>query len=872
MRKTIKNINIEIPGLKIISKIGDGGMSVVYLAEQVSLKRKVAVKVMRMEIAKNDLDIHRFKHEAKTIAQLDHPSIISIYNIGQTKKGEIYFTMPYLNHGDFSNYLLENEQEFINLLLPICDGLAFAHNRGVIHRDIKPENLLFDKFGNIVIADFGIAISREGSRMTKEHQIVGSAQYMSPEQARSLKVGAATDIYSLGIVIYERLTGKVPFDSDDSISILVNHVSMDVPRLPAKMRHWQELIDKCLAKSPKDRFSTMLELKEAIKNIPTNSLQRTSSSIQRVLSDEKGKHLKWFAPLLLLLMVFGLYKLFSNDQPEPSTIANEPANNTNQIAKQAATNKAITNNTDNDNINLQNTQAETQTPDLATTNEIIAINETNPSEQSSSLTIDTITALTVEKDNIPEELEPNQNDLSTESTTLTEIANTANDKIINPDDFTDVTLSETSSQTTPETTSETTLAEATLADANTENDNKQTTTTNDEQNLTINNNEEPTQDSQESEKQKQIQTLLVQAADNIKHYKLSKPAKNNATDQLLSVLSLDKNNQDAKKGLETIGGKYYQLVLSALRKKDYNKALKYSLSFAQFNKKIKYSNKNLVTQKKSIIETIAKIKVGAQSFPASRVNTLIRIIKIYAPKHALIADFQQQAKNKLGPQVGETLTDDKGIETILVTRKLAAMTHEVTVEEYSEFAQATHIKASKCKHNGGSLSFSFSKKTWQKPFFPQTMQHPVVCVTVDDAQKYADWLSQETGNNYRLPNKKDWMMLAALNKNNYQACKTSNVAGIEAKKIRNKQENYNCNDGNKFTAAVESYAKNSLGLYDLQGNVSEWLACDTHPCPQPTAIGSSWFDGTKSTQINMPKKQKPALAFSSIGFRLVRDL
>ncbi|HFC29621.1 MAG TPA: serine/threonine protein kinase, partial [Oceanospirillales bacterium] len=97
MLKTIKNINIEIPGLKIISKIGDGGMSVVYLAEQISLKRKVAVKVMRMEIAKNDLDIHRFKHEAKTIAQLDHPSIINIYNIGQTKKGEIYFTMPYLN-------------------------------------------------------------------------------------------------------------------------------------------------------------------------------------------------------------------------------------------------------------------------------------------------------------------------------------------------------------------------------------------------------------------------------------------------------------------------------------------------------------------------------------------------------------------------------------------------------------------------------------------------------------------------------------------------------------------------------------------------------------------------------------------------------
>ncbi len=104
--RTVKLIDLKIPGLKIISKIGEGGMSVVYLAEQISLKREVAVKVMKLDVAKNELDVQRFKHEAKTIAHLDHPNIINIYNIGQTSKGEIYFTMPYLNHGDFSNYIL----------------------------------------------------------------------------------------------------------------------------------------------------------------------------------------------------------------------------------------------------------------------------------------------------------------------------------------------------------------------------------------------------------------------------------------------------------------------------------------------------------------------------------------------------------------------------------------------------------------------------------------------------------------------------------------------------------------------------------------------------------------------------------------------
>ena len=302
--KNINNIDLKIPGLRIISEIGEGGMSVVYLAEQISLKREIAVKVMRIEIAKNDLDVQRFKHEAKTIARLDHPNIINIYNIGQTSSGEIFFTMPYLNHGDFSDYILEDESEFIKLLSSICDGLQFAHNRGVVHRDIKPENLLFDKFGNVKIADFGIAVSKDGTRMTQEHQIVGSAQYMSPEQARSLKVGPQTDVYSLGIVIYERLTGNVPFDGVEGISILVDHVSTEPPKLSSKMRHWQKIIDKCLAKLPEDRFQSMNELKLALASTPTNALQRTNDSIQNALKSDAKKHLKWFIPSLLVLIAF----------------------------------------------------------------------------------------------------------------------------------------------------------------------------------------------------------------------------------------------------------------------------------------------------------------------------------------------------------------------------------------------------------------------------------------------------------------------------------------------------------------------------------------------------------------------------------------
>ena len=821
MLKTIKNIDIEIPGLKIISKIGDGGMSVVYLAEQISLKRKVAVKVMRMEIAKNDLDIHRFKHEAKTIAQLDHPSIISIYNIGQTKKGEIYFTMPYLNHGDLSNFILEDEQEFINLLIPICDGLAFAHNRGVVHRDIKPENLLFDKFGNIVIADFGIAISKEGSRMTKEHQIVGSAQYMSPEQARSLKVAAPTDIYSLGIVIYERITGDVPFDSEDSISILVNHVSMEPPKLPSKMRHWQELIDKCLAKSPSDRFTSMLELKQAIKNIPTNSIQRTSSSIQRVLNNDKGKHLKWFIPLFVLMFFFGLYKMFT---PNDSTLdVIQKVVQTDTVRPKKPPQESVIQNNNLSQTNLESNQNGSVTSDITDTsqssiqiktitenNETVDLTEYETKTQASEQTIENTKVAIFETPDI------NQTEIVQDE--LLEVGNQILDNTVETNDLA--------------------LTEEMIA----------------------------------AEKQQQISVLLDKAQINTKKYRLSRPANNNATDQFLEVLKLDIENEQAHTGLEKVGGKYYQLVLSAIKKSDFNKALKHSLSFDQFNKKIKYSNKNLEPQKNQILKIIANIDVTPKSFSTSKLNTLEQIIKIYTPEHPLIAKYQLIAKQKLGPQIGEKLMDESGIETVLISKKLAVMTHEITVEEFNEFANNTAHKSSKCKHIGGGVSLSFSKKAWNKPYFKQTLNHPVTCVTVDEAKDYARWVSKKTSNNYRLPTKSEWLLLAANDKNNFTACKTANVTGTEAKKIRNKQSKYTCNDNYKFTAPVASFKQNSLSLYDIQGNVSEWIACDGKPCNKPIAMGSSWFDGESSNKLDKIESKKPSLAFSHIGFRLVREL
>ncbi len=782
--KNLNTIDLKIPGLRMISEIGEGGMSVVYLAEQISLKREIAVKVMRIEIAKNDLDVQRFKHEAKTIAQLDHPNIINIYNIGQTSKGEIFFTMPYLNHGDFSDYILEDESEFINLLMTICDGLGFAHQRGVIHRDIKPENLLFDKFGNVQIADFGIAVSKDGTRMTQEHQIVGSAQYMSPEQARSLKVGPQTDVYSLGIVIYERLTGTVPFDGDESISILVDHVSTEPPQLSSKMRHWQKIIDKCLAKLPEDRYQSMSELKLALDNIPTNALQRTNDSIQQVLTGDAKTHLKWFIPSLLILLVVAFFSLRKTTKELDTPLIVPQEINEIVVAPVQEKQKEIVIEEDNDQSRPESNEPLESTPQI------------------------------ILKDGFAFESEDQFNASPNDDGAITKTSATELDQ---QQDMTEV-------------------------DSNAENS------------LSENN-----------------ESLLLAAFENIEKYQLSRPKNNNATDQLLQVLKSEPENEQAIQGIENIGGKYYQLIKNSLLKYKFNTALKHARSLSRFNAKTNFLNRKHKIQNKELISLIKKLDISSDSFSVEKVKSLARIVKTIDQKNPLVVTLNEQAQFKLKPKVGETLLDEKNIETILITNNLAASTTEVTLEQYKEFSKQTNRVAARCKQKGGGGSF-FGKKTWEKHFFAQNNNHPVVCITQADASAYANWLSKETGNRYRLPTKSEWTLIYADANKNFKACESGNLAGSEASKIRNKENNYACNDNYKFTAPVANFSKQKNGIFDIQGNVSEWIACPSGNCSTPIAMGSSWYHGQQSNNAIHEEKHKVDSAYSYIGFRVVRDL
>jgi tRNA A-37 threonylcarbamoyl transferase component Bud32 len=267
----------DIPGYRLSRIIGHGGMSTVYLGEQASLEREVAIKVMLPEALADEISRRRFENEARTIARLEHPHIVGIFEIGRTRDGLPYYAMPFLAHGhlgqrDFTQDGIDNSHARVRRILQsLLAALDYAHQRGVVHRDVKAENVLFDEAERPLLADFGIALRRFGPRVTTAGMAVGSTAYMAPEQARGEEVDARADLYSVGVLAWEMLTGQLPYMAGDALSMAVMHAQDPIPRLPRPLRHWQRFLDKALAKSPANRYRNARHMREALERVPRRS-------------------------------------------------------------------------------------------------------------------------------------------------------------------------------------------------------------------------------------------------------------------------------------------------------------------------------------------------------------------------------------------------------------------------------------------------------------------------------------------------------------------------------------------------------------------------------------------------------------------------
>ena len=326
----------QIPGYRIVRRLGEGGMAEVYLAVQLSLQRQVAIKVLNFERAMSEDLAERFEREARTIAKLDHPNIVGIHDIGRA--GDLlYYTMPFLPNGDLSQRdLRDNPQRILEVLRSVCEALRYAHAHGVVHRDVKPANVLFDKAERVLLADFGIAISTDfESRVTTQDKLVGSTGYMSPEQARRQDLDGRADLYSLGVVCYELLTGELPFHGADALSVAIAHMQDPIPRLPPTRRAWQPLIDRALAKSPDDRYQNagemLLALGEVAENLANGTPVRRGGAVGEVLRDRRTRLTFGTAALALAAIWLGanLYERRARDPagaaPPATAAATEPS-------------------------------------------------------------------------------------------------------------------------------------------------------------------------------------------------------------------------------------------------------------------------------------------------------------------------------------------------------------------------------------------------------------------------------------------------------------------------------------------------------------------------------------------------------------------
>ena len=253
---------LNIPGYRLSHLLGRGGMAEVYLAEQLSLGRMIAIKIMDPHLSDKEFT-KRFLKEARMVATMNHANIITIYDFGKLENDKLFLCMEYLEGGDLEHRLHKglDIREALHILKELASGLRFVHSKGVVHRDIKPANILFRSDGSVVLTDFGIAKEVNNDvGLTQAGMMVGSASYASPEQVKGLSVDARTDIYSLGVLFVEMLTGSNPYKTDTFLQTAMNHLQMDTPVLPPASQPFQGLVNRMLAKKPDERYANMDQL------------------------------------------------------------------------------------------------------------------------------------------------------------------------------------------------------------------------------------------------------------------------------------------------------------------------------------------------------------------------------------------------------------------------------------------------------------------------------------------------------------------------------------------------------------------------------------------------------------------------------------
>lgn len=296
-----------VPGYRVISELGSGGTATVYLAVQESLGRKVALKVSNQSTA-DAIAVERFLREARIMSQLSHPYIVAVHEVGRAGNWH-YIAMEYLGGGNLRQRIRNRDiavDDAVRIIAQVTQALDFAHDKGFLHRDIKPGNILFRHDGSAVLTDFGIARATSPTSLraalpaSASATVVGTPRYMSPEQAKGRALDRRSDLYAVGVLLFELLTGKVPFDGDDALDIGIKHLKARVPLLPQALAPYQAVVEKLLAKDPDQRYQRGQPFIDALYRVQT---QLSLRQMDNTLVASQPTHRKRLRLLIMLAML-----------------------------------------------------------------------------------------------------------------------------------------------------------------------------------------------------------------------------------------------------------------------------------------------------------------------------------------------------------------------------------------------------------------------------------------------------------------------------------------------------------------------------------------------------------------------------------------
>ena len=320
---------------KLEAKLGSGGMSTVYLARDTTLDRSVAVKVMHREMSEQEDQLQRFRQEARAVAKLSHPNVVAVIDAGEDG-GHPYIVFEYVEGETLKQRINRvgalDPQEALAYAIEIARGLTVAHNRNMVHRDIKPQNVLIDAEGRAKLTDFGISRQLEQDGMTATGRVLGTTDYVAPEQAMGHPVDQRSDVYSLGVVLYEMLVGQVPFHADSQVGVAMKHVNEELPdvqqRRPELSAAAAMVVERATAKDPAQRYQevgdliddlgTALEVEAARAGATTGEATSVLEAVpptERKLAGGGGRRRSWLLIGLLVLLaaaVLGALQLIGN--------------------------------------------------------------------------------------------------------------------------------------------------------------------------------------------------------------------------------------------------------------------------------------------------------------------------------------------------------------------------------------------------------------------------------------------------------------------------------------------------------------------------------------------------------------------------------